>query len=90
MMINLKSQANKIPYGQKAFVIKSIVITGSTRGIGYALAKAFLERECRVVINGRSEESTRGALDALSKLFPSNRFAGTAADVSNYDSVGHL
>lgn len=89
-MINLKSQANKIPYGQKAFVIKSIVITGSTRGIGYALAKAFLERECRVMLNGRSEESTRGALDALAKHFPSDRLAGAAADVSNYDSVGHL
>lgn len=70
--------------------MKSIVITGSTRGIGYALAKTFLDRDCRVVINGRSEESTQEALDSLAKLFTSDRLAGVAADVSNYDSVKHI
>jgi len=89
-MINLKSQANKIPYGQKAFVIKSIVITGSTLGIGYALAKAFLERDCRVMLNRRSEESTRGALETLSEQYPSDQLASVAGDVSKYNSVRHL
>ena len=37
--------------------MKNIVITGSTRGIGLALAKAFLERGCRVIISGRRQES---------------------------------
>ncbi|MDT8382618.1 MAG: SDR family oxidoreductase [Brevefilum sp.] len=71
-------------------MMKSIVITGSTRGIGYAMAKAFLERDCRVVINGRNKESTRGALETLSEQYPSDQLAGAAADVSNYDSVRHL
>ena len=37
--------------------MKNIVITGSTRGIGLALADAFLQRGCRVIINGRAQES---------------------------------
>lgn len=35
--------------------IKTIVITGSTRGIGFGLAKQFLERGHQVVLNGRNE-----------------------------------
>ncbi|MCZ7669085.1 MAG: SDR family oxidoreductase [Chloroflexi bacterium] len=34
--------------------MKSIVITGSTRGIGYGLANEFLKRGCQVTVNGRS------------------------------------
>jgi NAD(P)-dependent dehydrogenase (short-subunit alcohol dehydrogenase family) len=33
--------------------MKSVAITGSTRGIGYALADSFLERGCSVTISGR-------------------------------------
>ncbi len=40
--------------------MKTIVITGSTRGIGYGLANAFLASGCNVVISGR----TREAVDA--------------------------
>lgn len=68
----------------------SIVITGSTRGIGHALASAFLARGCRVTINGRREESTQAALAALSKQFPSSHIAGVAGDVSQIDSVENL
>ena len=41
--------------------MKTIVITGSTRGIGRGLADSFLERGCSVVISGRSQE----AVDAV-------------------------
>ena len=33
---------------------KSVVITGSTAGIGYGLANSFLDLGCAVVISGRS------------------------------------
>ena len=71
-------------------MMKSIVITGSTRGIGYAMAKAFIERDCRVMINGRSDESTQGTLVTLSEQFPSEHFSGAAGDVSNFESVQNI
>ena len=39
---------------QKEDGMKTVVITGSTRGIGFGLADEFLKRDCQVVINGRS------------------------------------
>lgn len=36
--------------------MKNVVITGSTKGIGYAMATEFLRVGCNVTISGRSEE----------------------------------
>jgi short-subunit dehydrogenase len=35
--------------------MKTVVITGSTRGIGFAMAKSFLASGCQVTISGRGE-----------------------------------
>ena len=43
------------------------VITGATRGIGFATAKLFLENNAKVVIFGSKEESVIKALDKLSE-----------------------
>jgi len=32
----------------------NVVITGSTRGIGIAMAKEFLKKDCNVTISGRA------------------------------------
>ncbi|MFN2120653.1 MAG: SDR family oxidoreductase [Anaerolineales bacterium] len=45
-----------------------VVITGSTRGFGYAIAKAMLEAGATVVISGRSERALRGAARTLAEL----------------------
>lgn len=45
---------------------KTVLITGSSRGIGRAAAKAFLSEGARVAINGRSENSVNEAIELLS------------------------
>jgi len=70
--------------------MKNIVITGSTRGIGLGLAKAFLDLGCAVVISGRSEQSVQEVVIALSKQVPADRIYGTSCDVSNPDDIQAL
>lgn len=48
-----------------AFSGKRILVTGSSRGIGYAAARFFLESGARVAVNGRTLESTTAGLDRL-------------------------
>jgi len=45
-----------------------VVVTGSTRGFGYSIAKAMLEAGATVVISGRSERALRRAAKALGRL----------------------
>lgn len=60
---------------------KSIVITGSTRGIGLGLASEFLKRGCQVVINGRSPANLEQALKSLKGEFDPKAVAGGSGDV---------
>lgn len=68
---------------------KSIVITGSTRGIGFHLAKAFLERDCALTINGHTHESVNEALGRLGN-FTQEQIFGCAADITDFDQVQNL
>ena len=70
--------------------MKKIVITGSTRGIGYGLAKSFLEVGSSVVISGRSTSSVDVAVRLLKKEFPESVIVGQPCDVSQYDQVEAL
>lgn len=68
----------------------SIVITGSTRGIGYALARSFLEKGCRVVISGRKQEGVDDSIRSLAKDYGSGKVCGAACDVSRYSQIAQL
>lgn len=70
--------------------MKTVVITGSTRGIGFTLSQAFLSRDCQVVISGRSNSSVQSSMDALSKDYPAEHIAGFACDVTQYEQVKAL
>lgn len=62
---------------------KVIVITGSTKGIGYGLAEEFLKRGHNVVVSGRNKERLDKAVSALAAQH--KNVAGYLCDVTKYD-----
>jgi NAD(P)-dependent dehydrogenase (short-subunit alcohol dehydrogenase family) len=68
---------------------KSAIVTGGTRGIGRAIAKAFLSAGANVAITGRIEADVENATSQLSKIGPGT-VSGYVCDVRNYDQVKTL
>lgn len=63
------------------------LVTGGSRGIGFAIARALVERGHRVAICGRD----RGALDqAQAALGAGDRLLASVADVGNIDDVHRM
>jgi NAD(P)-dependent dehydrogenase (short-subunit alcohol dehydrogenase family) len=60
---------------------KTVLITGSTAGIGFATAKAFSSEGASTIINGRSENSVKRAIDEL-KSSSEGELLGFAGDLS--------
>ena len=69
---------------------KTIVITGSTRGIGYGLAESFLQLGCSIVVSGRSMETTEQAVENLNAKYSQARIFGYPCDVTDPDQVTSL
>jgi NAD(P)-dependent dehydrogenase (short-subunit alcohol dehydrogenase family) len=61
---------------------KTALVTGSTTGIGHAIAKGLAGAGAEVVINGRTQAKVDAAVAAIRKALPEARFRGVAADVS--------
>jgi short-subunit dehydrogenase len=70
--------------------VKTIVITGSTRGIGFGLAAEFLKHECNVVVNGRSQTAVDLVVKDLADRCPPDRVWGQPGDMTNYEDVQRL
>jgi NAD(P)-dependent dehydrogenase (short-subunit alcohol dehydrogenase family) len=70
--------------------MKTIVITGSTRGIGRALAESLLARDHQVVVSGRSEKSTKNAIKEISISFPNGKVIGFPCRVNHFEEVQAL
>ncbi|MBI3088230.1 MAG: SDR family oxidoreductase [Candidatus Omnitrophica bacterium] len=62
---------------------KVAVIAGSSRGIGKAIARRFLEEGARVVISGRAQETLAQAQRELDQAFPSGRVLAHCGDLSD-------
>lgn len=69
---------------------KTAFISGSTAGIGFAIAKVLLNEGVKVIINGRSKQSVDSALIKLRKINPNANISGFPADFSNNNEVEAL
>ncbi|KIC64264.1 SDR family NAD(P)-dependent oxidoreductase [Chryseobacterium taiwanense] len=70
--------------GKKAF------ISGSTQGIGFAMAQQLLNEGVSVIINGRQKEKTDQAKEKLQEQFPDATISAIAADFSKKEEVEKL
>lgn len=71
-------------YGIKG---KVALVSGSTKGIGYASAKALAAEGASVVLNGRSEAGVDAAVARLRSELPGARVQGVAADLGTAAGV---
>ncbi|ART62679.1 glucose 1-dehydrogenase [Kushneria marisflavi] len=65
---------------------KLALITGSSRGLGFALAQGLAEQGARVIIHGRSEDTVQKAVQAIVEATGAEAF-GVTFDVTRSDEV---
>jgi len=68
----------------------NVLITGSSKGIGYALAKEFLSAGDNVIICSRSDDLVQAAIENLRGEFGDQRVWGTTCDVRDGENVRAL
>jgi len=66
---------------------RAALVTGSTQGIGLAIASALAGAGARVGVNGRSDESVSRAIDEIRLAVPDADLVAVVADVTTEDGV---
>jgi NAD(P)-dependent dehydrogenase (short-subunit alcohol dehydrogenase family) len=61
---------------------KSALVTGSTAGIGLAIAKGLATTGASVLVNGRKQETVNHAVDVIKAAAPGADVRGIVADVA--------
>jgi len=69
---------------------KVALVTGSTLGIGYAIAKALAQLGAKVAINGRSNDRVNKAIDKLKDEVKEGQFIPLAGDVSTNEGCDRV
>ena len=69
---------------------RKAVVTGSTGGIGRAIAEGLARAGASVVINGRREDRVAATLRELRALFPKSEFIGVVADLATPEGAAEL
>jgi NAD(P)-dependent dehydrogenase (short-subunit alcohol dehydrogenase family) len=66
---------------------KTAVVSGSTAGIGFAIAAALAAEGARVTVNGRTEARVKAAIEEIRQRTPGAHVAGVAADLGKRSDV---
>jgi NAD(P)-dependent dehydrogenase (short-subunit alcohol dehydrogenase family) len=69
---------------------KTALVTGSTSGIGFAIARGLARSGAEVVINGRSQANVDKAVKAIEQALPKAKLRGVAADVGTAKGCAQL
>ena len=69
---------------------KTALVTGSTAGIGLAIAKKLLEEGATVYINGRTQQRVNDAMQQLKEDVPGANVKGVTADFGKVVEVNKL
>ena len=66
---------------------KVAIVTGGSRGIGYATVERFLQEGAAVVLTASSPETAQKAVDRLKEKYPEAQVSGISPDLMNLDEV---
>lgn len=69
---------------------KTAFVSGSTEGIGFAIAAGLAAEGVRVVVNGRSSDRVDAAVEKLRAAYPDAGHSGVCADFAKPAEVGRL
>jgi NAD(P)-dependent dehydrogenase (short-subunit alcohol dehydrogenase family) len=69
---------------------KHAIITGSTAGIGFAIAQGLANAGAQVVVTGRTQDRVDDAIDAIKQAASNAKVAGVAADLGTADGCQTL
>jgi NAD(P)-dependent dehydrogenase (short-subunit alcohol dehydrogenase family) len=61
---------------------KVALVSGSTAGIGLAIAQVLAQEGAEVIVNGRTQDRVEGAIDQIKQTTPDAKLQGIAADLS--------
>jgi NAD(P)-dependent dehydrogenase (short-subunit alcohol dehydrogenase family) len=62
---------------------KTALVSGSTKGIGFAIATGLAREDARVIVNGRSEKAVVEAKEQIEQTVPDARIESFAGDLSS-------
>jgi len=69
---------------------KLALVSGSTKGIGLAIATGLAREGARTIVNGRAESSVATALARIRDAVPAAKLEGFAGDLTDAAAVEHL